>query len=241
MIENVCENIWVCRRDLKLAGVPFGTRMTVIRLQDGRLIIHSPVAIDDAEASELEALGEVSWIVAPNLFHHLFIEAFRARFPEAALVAPEDLKKKQPGAKIDHVLSEDFAVTWGDEIAAVKIDGMPKVQEHVLLHRASRTLIICDYFFNFSRPASAWARFFLWMSAALGGPRQSRLFRFMIKDRAAFSASNDRVLALDFDRVLLPHGELIETGGKAAIQNALSWMGGKAQLSGRSSAKETAQ
>jgi hypothetical protein len=55
-------------------------------------------------------------------------------------------------------------------------------------------------------------------AGAYPGVRASRLFRALIRDRQAFLRSLDRILACDFDRVVMSHGSIIEQGGKAAIR-----------------------
>ena len=52
----------------------------------------------------------------------------------------------------------------------------------------------------------------------------SRLARSMIKDRAALRASVDRILAWDFDRVVVTHGDLVETGGREALRASFAFL-----------------
>ena len=48
---------------------PFTTRMTILRLRNGELILHSPVALTPALRSAVELLGPVRFLVAPNSLH----------------------------------------------------------------------------------------------------------------------------------------------------------------------------
>jgi len=76
--RNLASNLWVIDRPFKLpyVGVDIGTRMTCIRLADGRLFLHSPVKLDGVLRSSLDALGEVRSVVAPNKLHHLFLAEY---------------------------------------------------------------------------------------------------------------------------------------------------------------------
>lgn len=72
------------------AGVPgflrkydFSTRMTVIRLPDGGLFLHSPIRLDDGLRAELDALGTVRAVVAPNKAHHLYVGDYRVPYTKA--------------------------------------------------------------------------------------------------------------------------------------------------------------
>src|SRR5215472_15258635 len=53
--------------------LPFTTRMTVIRLSDGELFVHSPIKFDRGLAEELREFGTVRHLVSPNQFHYAHI------------------------------------------------------------------------------------------------------------------------------------------------------------------------
>lgn len=48
----------------------------------------------------------------------------------------------------------------------------------------------------------------------------SRLYRAFIKDRAVFQNSLDRVFSVDFNRVIVGHGAIVEIGGPQALEQA---------------------
>src|SRR5207253_182649 len=50
--------------------IHYPTRMAVIRLSGGGLFLWSPIPLTDGLRAEVDALGEVSHIVAPNSLHH---------------------------------------------------------------------------------------------------------------------------------------------------------------------------
>ena len=77
---SIAPDVWTVDRWVKLrGGLQFPVRMTVIRLADGRLWLHSPIELDDELDAELAALGEVAHLVAPNHQHFLYAAAARAR------------------------------------------------------------------------------------------------------------------------------------------------------------------
>jgi hypothetical protein len=53
--------------------LPFTTRMTVVRLSNGELFLHSPIQFDVRLANELLGLGAVRHLVSPNQFHYAHI------------------------------------------------------------------------------------------------------------------------------------------------------------------------
>lgn len=52
----------------------------------------------------------------------------------------------------------------------------------------------------------------------------SRTIRLATRDRVAARASLERILAWDFERVIVGHGEIVDTGGRAAIERAFRWL-----------------
>ncbi|MFL5348211.1 MAG: DUF4336 domain-containing protein [Hyalangium sp.] len=73
MLRKLDENLWVAEQPLNYMGLAVGTRMTVIRLADGGLWLHSPIRPTPPLREAVEALGPVRFLVAPNKYHHLFI------------------------------------------------------------------------------------------------------------------------------------------------------------------------
>jgi hypothetical protein len=222
MFRPITESIWHDTEHLRLpGGVIFHARCTVVRLQSGGLWVHSPIPFDDARAAQLEALGPIEHIVSPNGFHHLFAEAAKQRWPQATWWASRALESHvQP----DAWLGDDEGSPW-PELAVMAIEGAPKMHEFTFLHRDSRTLVVTDLVFHIRYETNAMTRMVLRMAGVHGGRvAQSRLWRVLVKDRAACEASVRALLAEDFDRVILAHGDPIETRGRERLEEALWWM-----------------
>ena len=94
-LQPLGEDIWIVTAQGSMpGGVRLPLRMTVVRLPDGDLWLHSAVPIDDALQAELAALGEVAHVVVPNLFHNLSAATAMGQFPAAQLHAPTGLRAK---------------------------------------------------------------------------------------------------------------------------------------------------
>ncbi len=106
MLKAIDTDLWVAEQPLKYFGLEVGTRMTVIRLTSGKLMVISPIEMDDATINELNQLGEVIYIVAPNLYHHLFVADFKLCYPHAKLWAVSGLERKRPDLQIDYIISD---------------------------------------------------------------------------------------------------------------------------------------
>src|SRR6185369_12213047 len=92
--------IWTLDRPVWFGGVRLRARTTVVRLDDGSLLLHSPAPPTDALAGQLAALGRVRWLVVPNCFHHLGTPAAAARFPEAQVVGPASAANRNQALRI---------------------------------------------------------------------------------------------------------------------------------------------
>ncbi len=192
-------------------GVSMPVASTVVRLPDRTLLVYSPVAFDDRAVAAIEAEGEVAHIVVPSLLHHMFAGPAAARWPRATVHAPAGIAGKQPALRVDRSLARDVDGRWGEALDCERVDGVPRIDEHVLFHRASATLICADLVFNLTRPSNLRTRFALAVMG-VGGRRlaQSRAWRAMRSDRAAARASVERILGWPIARVAPCHGEPCE-------------------------------
>jgi len=86
-IEPLESNLW--RVSGKLPGkLPLQRVMTIARLASGRLVVHSPIALDAAAMATLDGLGDVAFIVVPNAYHRLDASSYAVRYPTARVLAP---------------------------------------------------------------------------------------------------------------------------------------------------------
>jgi hypothetical protein len=206
----------------------YSARMTVVRLSDGGLFLHSPIRLDGGLRAELDAVGEVRAIVAPNKFHHLFAGDCRSAYPKAKLYAAPGLPEKRKDIKFDGLLADEPRVEWRGELEQRIIRGMPMLNEVAFFHPASRTLILTDLVFNMPRGRS-WGLPVVSQILGLGGGfGPSRLGRWLIRDRQAARASLGTMLRWDFDRLILAHGDIVETGGRQKLRDAFGFILGAA-------------
>ena len=66
--EDIDKNLVTFKSSFKLLGTNFGNRMTITILPNNKLWVHSPIQIDSTTASMIQSLGDVTAIIAPNLF-----------------------------------------------------------------------------------------------------------------------------------------------------------------------------
>lgn len=224
MLRQLADDLWVVERPLRFGGLEVGTRMSVVRLRDGGLFLHSPVALDDALRAALLQVGTPRVAVAPNRFHHLFVGDYRAAFPEVQLFAAPGLAEKRRDLSFDGVLSDAAPPQWAGQLEQQFFAGFPMMNEVVFAHRASRTLLTCDLAFNLGREAPFATRAVFRLLGGYGRFGPTLVEKLLIRDRAAARASLERILAWDFDRVVVTHGAVLEHGGREALRAAYAWL-----------------
>lgn len=225
MLEPIAPGLWHDQFDLYIPPrVHFRGRMVVARLGDGRLWVHSPIPIDDALARQLAELGEVGHLVAPNAFHYLHFAAAAQRYPEARRWIAPALASKRPQLAYDEQLGDRAPAAWAAELEQLVVGGMPKVDEVVFLHRASKTLVITDLAFNIQEYRGLMAGLVFRLAGTHKRFGQSRLLRSLVRDRQQAAQAAQRILDWDFERVVMAHGEIIEHDAHARMSEVLGWM-----------------
>ena len=227
-LTAVAPGLWSHVHTMRMpGGVRIPARMNIARVgsQDGDgLWVHSPVPIDDALAAEITALGRVLYVVAPSAYHHMFTGKFAARFPGAKLFAAPGVARKHPELTFEGTLAEGAAPPWSGEIDQIFIEGAPKLSEVVFFHRASRSLLVSDLFFNVTEPETWATGLVLRMMGTYKRFGRSRAWNLYGKDRKLLKASVEKVLDWDFVRVLPGHGVPFETAAThAETRTAAAW------------------
>lgn len=223
MLNTVSENLWEASQPLRFIRAEIGCRMTCVRLSTGAVVVHSPIRATPELFASVEGLGSVDWLIAPNAFHHLFLQDWCERFPDAtALVAPKLLTKRRDLSSA--VQLDEPPTEWGQELEMVPIKGFPLVNEFVFFHRPSATLIITDLAFNFSRDSPFLTRWLIRLSGRLGELSPTVVERLLIRDRSAFRESLERILEWPFDRVVVSHGKILDSGARNAFVRGYDWL-----------------
>ena len=224
MQEYVSGSIWLCNYGVRYFGCNIEARMTVIRMADGRLMLHSPCEIKPVLKQEIQALGKVAYIVAPSNFHYLHVPSAQKAFPDAKTFICPGVEKKKPDMLFDGVLGDSTRAEWKDDLDQVLIQGSRWMREAVFFHRSSKTLILVDLVENITdtTPRVNWVLKFWWKMVfrMWNRPLPAPEYRMGWRDRAAARVSLKRIMEWDFQRVVLAHGDLIETEAKQTVQKA---------------------
>ena len=226
--ELVPNLVWVRDAALDFLGLPLGTRMTVVRLAGGDLFVHSPVALADEIRHQIDALGRVRYVVAPNRLHHLYIGPWADAFPGAALYGTPALRRKRNDVRWSGTLSDDVPMPWSAEIRQLRFAGNIYLDEFVFCHEAAGVLIVTDLIQRHDRLTTPLQRAIgrvLGVKDRHGVPLDLRLTFW---NRSATRAALATLLAWEFDVLVLAHGPVVRTGGRAVVERAMQWLAGRA-------------
>lgn len=218
MLTPLGPDLWTIDHALTVGPLPMGTRTTVARLADGSLHLHSPGPLAEDDVAAIRALGPVATISGPNLLHTMFLDRTLAAFPEARGHALPVVAAKRKGT-----YQAPYSGAPGLEAHAVA--GMARLQETVVFHPASRTLVLTDLCFNLLNVEGWFARTQLKMLDAYGRFGPSFLCRnWFTTDRAELRRSIDHLLAWQPEKIVVTHGEVVTDAGTDRLRDAFAWL-----------------
>lgn len=226
-LYSFAEDVWTVEGPrVRAAGIPFGTRMIIVRLTDGSLWINSPVPVPSNLVDGIAARGPVKYLVAPTKLHVWRLAESHARFPNAELWAPPQVPRKFKDLPFAGVLGDSPPVQWTGDLDQLIFEGNLFIREVEFFHPKSRTLIFGDFIQNHRAVEGRPLRNALFkLAGALyphgGVPIDIRL-SFTHRKRARQSL--EKLLSWDFDKLIPGHGVCIEKDAKAFVERAFRWL-----------------
>ena len=223
-------NVYTLFYPIRYAGCKFNSRMTVIRLSiTGDLLIHSPCEIDDKMKSEIEKLGtNVAYIVAPGNYHHLHVPSCQKAFPNAKTYICPGVEEKCTNLKYDEVLEDHKppSNTYENDLDQIVLKGNRIINEVVYYHKSTKTLILVDSIENIgdTTPDTNWLLRFYWKYVMFmwNKPKPAPEYQMGWKNKLDAKKCMEDILKWDFQKVILAHGDNIETNAQETVQKAWS-------------------
>ena len=228
-LKPLADGIWVVDSGPMHGLLPL--RMTVIRLPDGGLLLYSPTRSTPALRAELDAIGPMRVLLAPNVAHWMYAAEWQRTYPQAQTWAAPGLGKRkqvqEAGLRIDHELGHEAPASWGGMLDLIEVPGALGFAEFALFHRPSRTLMLADLVQNFEpkrlpallRPLARLAG-----NTAPNGRAPAHLRAIVRAGGKAAQQAAERLVALRPERVVFAHGRMFDDGAAGALQTSLSWL-----------------
>lgn len=233
--KPVTQDLWVVDSGpMRAMGViPIPVRMTVVRLENGEILLHSPTQHTTQLQAALEGFGPIRHLVAPNIAHWTFLKEWQNRLPDAVTWAAPGLRNRKTvqrsGVRLDRDLDEGPLPGWPDEIDRITVQGGAGFHEVALFRRHSQALILVDLVQNFEaeklpvlmRPLARIAG-----NVAPDGKAPAYL-RAVVKlggDKAR--EAGRRLVATRPERVIFAHGSWFDHDAAHRLERSLRWLSG---------------
>jgi hypothetical protein len=212
---------------LTVAGVrlplPFTTRMTVVRLMNGDLFLHSPIKFDEGLARQLERLGTVRHLVSPNQFHYAHIGEWAKTYPDAITWASPRVRKRARARHVNVDFTRDLDAAapeeWRGEIDQTLFPG-GYFKEFIFFHKSSKTLILTDTIINIEldkigqpwRTATKLAGMYHPYGQIFFGMRIPLLLK-----RKKANTAFEKIRSWKPERILLSHGRCFDSDASEVV------------------------
>lgn len=222
MLVPFAEDLWTVPRPQRFWGVETGTRMVVVRLGGGGLFVSCPVALDAELRRAVDGLGPVQAVVAPSLFHHLYVGQWMEAYPAAEFCPCPGLERKRADLRWGEGLGPSPRDLWASDLDQAEFTARFE-HEVVFFHRKTRTLVCTDALLNLSTHPSRMTRAVARLMANTA-PGKGWLERIAVTDHRLGRRQVDRILDWDIDRISLAHGALVERDGREVLREAYRWL-----------------
>ena len=214
-IKKIDVGVWCLESYFRSLGCRGSLRMTILETQTG-LLLYSPVALDAEIVASIRALGTVTDIVAPNLFHHMYLRQCVAAFPDANCWVPEGLSEKIGAVDGAQIIKPDLVFGNDSGIKKFTLTGH-RIKETMIFHEPSRTLLTADLLYNYQSEQYPAEKLFFWMIGNYGRPNVAFYHRFSVKDKSSIQCMIDTVTSWPINRIVMSHGRIIESADAGTI------------------------
>lgn len=227
-MEQLASDLWIVDGpSVPFLGLPFSTRMTVIRLADGALWIHSPIPLTQVISEQLAEIGHVRFLIAPNSLHHLFITEWLAAYPNAKLYGTDEVIRKRSDLSFTASFNDENCWPWQNEIDQLLFTGSPLMQECVFFHKASKTLLVTDLVENFSSAQFNWWQYPLAKIAGVLAPNGQTPIDWRLSfvfGKKSARLHFDTMLAWQPQTLVMAHGEIVTTEVNEFLCHSFRWL-----------------
>lgn len=225
-IQELSENVW--RVEGALPRFSMRRVMTVVRLTDGRLLIHSAIALDAASMQRLEAWGTPAVLLIPHVRHRMDAPRYKHRYPQLQIFAPPAvLDKARAVVPVDGTYAD---APLDASVSLELLDGMAGAEGVLVARSASgSSVVLNEVVFDLEPPKNALLRSLMNLAGFGPGAVVTPVVKLeSVRDRAKLAAHLERLAAIpDLARLIVSHHRLSEGGdaARAALKKAAATLG----------------
>ena len=208
--EKLEENLWTVAGRLPHASM--NRRMSVVRLDGGRLVLHNAVPLAEPAMRELEAFGAPAVLVVPNGFHRLDVHAWKERYPRLSVICPP-----QSRLRVSRVVAVDGGwelLPRDPALEAIPIAAVRSGEAALVVRSAGgarASLLFGDTFMNIPHQRGLGG-LVLRTFGSSGGPKVTAMAQFFtIRNRGATAgALLELAMTPGLVRLVPSHGNIVD-------------------------------
>lgn len=228
-LREFARNIWtVDGPNVRDFGLMFTTRMVIVKLSDGSLLLSSPVWVPFDTLQQITKLGVIRYLVAATPRHVWRLDAWHSLFPKAQLwAARSTLFTLQKGhLPLSGTLTDTSFQGWAEDLDQLAFKGNPLIEEVVFFHKQSRTVMLDDLIQIHPTVKGRVFRNLLFKIEGVVAPNGGvgLDIRLSFINRTLARQSLERLLSWDFDKLIIAHGPCIEQDAKAFVERVFRWL-----------------
>ncbi len=186
--------------------------------------MHSAIPPTTSTLKQLEEIGPVQFVIAPNESHRLYFSAFLDAFPNAQGFIAPGLAEKRSDLRDFSTLDASAHAHWADDFDTVFVEGLPILNETVWFHRATCTLILTNLLFSFAPHPLGLSQVMARLLGVYDQVAMSRTMKTMIKDKDTLRESVALIKQWEVRRIILAHGQIIETDAADKLTKSFDWL-----------------
>jgi hypothetical protein len=220
-IEEIATDLFMVRGSVRMNAFMRITRNMAIVRHQGELSLVNPIRLDEETERQLLALGSIEQILRLGPMHGLDDPYYVERF-DAELWAQGE-SKTYPEPKIAQKLAADRPLPF-PEAELFAFGGTTQPESALLIRRDPGILLTCDSIQHYGdyHHNTLLARLVM---PRIGFPKTSVVgpiwLKIMTPEGGSLKTEFERLLTLDFDRLLSAHGSLLTSGAKDSVAAAV--------------------
>ena len=218
-LAQIEDNILTVIGEIHMPLMDLPRRMTVVRLNDARLVVFSAIALDDDEMAALEGYGRPTYLVVPSDKHRLDAKTWKDRYPQMQVVAPEGAREK-----VEEVVQVDTVAPRFEDpnVQFVTVPGTRGREAALVVRSPNGTTIVLNDVVGNIRNASGFGGWLLHLAGFAGDEAQvPKVVKIaVIEDTNALRTQLLEWAEIEsLKRILVAHGSPIEENPRQTLRD----------------------
>ncbi len=218
-LTSLDTRLWTVTGSLKHGHMP--RNMVIYKLEDGELLLHSAIALEEPAMAELEELGKPKILLVPNPMHRLDSVVYKERYPEITVICPSAARKKVSEKVEVDATCEELLPTMGIKVHEIAGVNPIELCYEVKLAAGGKALVFTDALMNMPHLPGfdGWLMKLIGTTGSFGMTKVGKLL--LLKEKAAFKNwLLERAADSELRAILIAHGASVTENCSAQLKAA---------------------